>query len=673
MSALARKVLLIGWDAADWGMIHPLLDAGRMPHLRALLEGGVMGNLLSLQPMLSPILWTSIATGKRAWQHGVLGFAEPQPDGSGLRAVQSTARRCKALWNILHESGRRVHTAGWYASHPVERLDGVAISNQFAVAPGRTPNDPWPLSTEAVHPPGWRDRLAELRIHPGEIPLHFLQQFIPRVHELNRMHADVAGLLQSLRKRLAECLTLHAAFTDVLEHEPWDFATVYYESIDHIGHDFMAFHPPKLDRLTPEAFEFFRHVMDETYCYHDLLLGRLLELAGPEAHVVLVSDHGFQHDHRRPGPEADPAEWHRNFGVFAARGPGLHADTVLHGATLLDVAPTILTLFGLPVGEDMEGKVLLNAFVQPPAVERIPSWERVGETPAAKPASAPLTADDLAASQAVLQQLVELGYLPAPGEDAARDIALAVAEQRFNLAAVQLDAGRPAEAVPIAQALMREFPDQPRFVVLLGQAAVADGQREVLDEALVRLTELRPEHRQIPLFRGFAALLADDPAAAAQAFAEAAQREPNDPWLHGVIGRVRLRLRDWPGARVAFERSLRLSADNPEAHYGLSVALPRLGEVEKGLAHALEAVAQMHDFPRAHFQLGAILVRLGWYERAVEAFELVLVMRPGFALALRYLARLYPRVGRPVEAARIRQALEHLPAAASPGRPLQVF
>ena len=62
---LARKVLLVGWDAADWQIIHPLIDAGRMPNLARFIEDGAMGNLASLRPILSPMLWTSVATGKR--------------------------------------------------------------------------------------------------------------------------------------------------------------------------------------------------------------------------------------------------------------------------------------------------------------------------------------------------------------------------------------------------------------------------------------------------------------------------------------------------------------------------------------------------------------------------------------------------------------------------------
>ena len=74
-----RKVLLIGWDAADWKVINPLLDAGKMPNLARLVEQGVIGNLATLQPVLSPMLWTSIATGKRAYKHGIHGFSEPDP------------------------------------------------------------------------------------------------------------------------------------------------------------------------------------------------------------------------------------------------------------------------------------------------------------------------------------------------------------------------------------------------------------------------------------------------------------------------------------------------------------------------------------------------------------------------------------------------------------------
>ena len=131
-----RRVLLIGWDAADWQVIHPLLDAGLMPNLERLVNEGTMGNLASLSPMLSPILWTSIATGKRAYGHGVRGFVEPLPDRSGVRPVGTRTRNCKALWNILAQSERRSVVTGWQVSHPAEPVPGAMVSNLFASAAG---------------------------------------------------------------------------------------------------------------------------------------------------------------------------------------------------------------------------------------------------------------------------------------------------------------------------------------------------------------------------------------------------------------------------------------------------------------------------------------------------------------------------------------------------------
>lgn len=66
MKRLSQRVLVIGWDGADWKMINPLLEKEQVPNLARLLENGVMGNVASLTPMLSPILWTSIATGTPA-------------------------------------------------------------------------------------------------------------------------------------------------------------------------------------------------------------------------------------------------------------------------------------------------------------------------------------------------------------------------------------------------------------------------------------------------------------------------------------------------------------------------------------------------------------------------------------------------------------------------------
>src|SRR5579862_2552705 len=164
----SRKVLLIGWDAADWKVINPLLDQGLMPTLDDFINHGVMGNIATLRPILSPMLWNSIATGMRPDKHGIHGFMEPAPQSGGVRPVTSTSRKVKAIWNILTQRGYKTHVLGWFAGHPAEPINGISVSDLYphAFAP---PDEDWPLPPGAVHPESMRKTFAALRMRPAEV------------------------------------------------------------------------------------------------------------------------------------------------------------------------------------------------------------------------------------------------------------------------------------------------------------------------------------------------------------------------------------------------------------------------------------------------------------------------------------------------------------------------
>ena len=158
-----------------------------------------------------------------------------------------------------------------------------------------------------------------------------------------------------------------------------------------------------------------------------VILQRLLQLAGPDVAVMVVSDHGFHSDHLRPKftprVPAGITVWHRPQGMFAAAGTGFKADDLVFGARLLDVAPTVLHWFGLPVGDDMEGRVLEEAF--DPAAEPGGKRRPVAQIPTHEPPGGRRRARagfGEAADKALLDQFVALGYideLPAdPGQAA---------------------------------------------------------------------------------------------------------------------------------------------------------------------------------------------------------------------------------------------------------------
>jgi len=668
---LAKKVLLIGWDAADWKVINPLLDQGLMPTLDDFINHGVMGNLATLHPILSPMLWNSIATGKRPEKHGILGFMEPDPQSGGVRPATSTSRKVKALWNILTQRGYKTHVLGWFAGHPAEPINGISVSDLYphAVAPL---DQEWPLPPGAVYPENMRKIMAELRMHPSEVSEAAILPWIPRAAEIDQ---EKDKRLQSFAKILSENCSIHNAATWILQNEPWDFLAVYYNGIDHFCHGFMHFHPPRMEGIPEDQFEIYKDVVNGAYRFHDMMLQTLLDLAGPETTVVIVSDHGFHSDHLRPrgipAEPAGPAVQHRQFGIVCMRGAHIKEDERIYGATLLDVTPTVLTLFGLPVGEDMDGRVLVQAFENPPQIARIPSWEaEAGECGMHR---ADLRMDP-AAAQAVLQRFVALGYIQPPSENQAKAVEIAVREQQYNLSRAYLDARRYADARPIFEELVAKWPDEVRFQQHLAQCYLSLRSRAEAKAVLERLIAYKPKppakkeaggeaapveanagnngDANPPARRPWADLLMGiihfeegDMDAALTSLLRAEQADPRQPDLHLRIGETYLRLKRLDDAERAFQKALEIDGDSPAAHLGLATVRLRLRRNEEAAEHALVAVGLQHFLPLGHFYLGVALARLGHRERATAAFETALSISPGLLAAHRWLAVLYQQPG----------------------------
>lgn len=692
----SRRLLLVGWDAADWQVITPLLDAGQMPALESLVNRGVMGNLASVEPMQSPMLWNSIATGKRADQHGILGFTELDPLTGAIRPVSSTSRRCKALWNITSQRGLDSHVVGWLAGHPAEPIRGVAVSDLFPYA--TAPRDqPWPLPAGAVHPPELAATMAALRMHPGDVAPAAILPFIPRAAEIDQ---SKDRRLQAFAKILAETCCVHNAATWILQNRRWDFLAVYFNGIDHFSHGFMHFHPPRLPWAPEREFELYRGVVAGAYRFHDLMLRTLLTLAGPDACVMLVSDHGFHSGPLRPRavPQepAGPTVQHRRFGVFVLAGPGIQRDERIHGATLLDVAPTALTLLGLPVGADMEGRVLAQAFETPPQIATLPSWERelgdCGMHPSGQ-------AVDAAAAEAVLQQFAALGYIAPPDKKQASAQARVRQEQQFNLARVHLAVRRPQLALPILEALAREDPARTSLALHLAQCYLALRRRQEARAVLAALIARREaalgeagdgageamgssaaagREKDTRATVASAAAPAETSPAAGTALPQAspardvlaawadclmggihlAEREmpqalacllraeaadPSLPDLYLHLGETYLHMRREADAARAFQRALDRDPDCPEAHLGLARAFLRRRRPERAVEEALHAVGLEHFLPAGHYVLGLALRHQGEPERARLALETAVAMAPGWRAARRALAKLSPR------------------------------
>jgi predicted AlkP superfamily phosphohydrolase/phosphomutase/tetratricopeptide (TPR) repeat protein len=691
------KVLLVGWDAADWKVINPLMDAGKMPNVQRLVEHGVAGQIATLRPPLSPMLWTSIATGKRPFKHGIHGFSEPTPDGLGIQPVTNLSRRCKAVWNILNQNALKSVVIGWWPSHPAEPIDGVTVSDHFHKARGRL-EDGWALLPGTVHPPELAETLAELRLHPEELAGPMLQAFVPRAAEIDQ---EKDRRLYSLAKILCECVSIHSAATWLIENQPWDLFAVYYDAIDHFSHGFMRYYPPRQEFISEEDFEMYKDVVATAYTFHDQMLGTLLKKIGDDVTVILMSDHGFHPDHLRPKsiPQipAGPAIEHRDFGVLAMMGPGIKQDELLHGANVLDVAPTVLTMFGLPVGSDMDGKVLTGAFEYPPKVETIPSWE---EVPGEDGRHSPDTLLDPVGAKESLDQLVALGYIAKPDENREQAVADTIQELRYNLAMSFQDADRHADAAQIFRELRQADPNEQRFAVYLFVSCQALGirdemkdivddldgrRRQLFEEAKVHLKEFGEMIRQRRAERRAQAKAEDGKKPEpfftreerkefahwrrlsrfhppvidylrAQVFAmgrlygealESLQKVQDAhlarPGLFLQTAELYREMGHWDEAEQAYAKALSVDPDNPHAHLGMCRVALRRRKFSIAAQSALECLQRLYHYPMAHFLLGVALTGLKKYGRAAEAYRVALSLNPNFPEAHLRLAILLQR------------------------------
>ncbi len=386
----ADPVIIIGIDGLEWRVVLELLHERRLPNLAALMRRGVYGELRSLKPTMSPIIWTSIATGVGRQKHGIAGFVRRARDGSNKQVVfASTDRKRKALWNILSDAGRRVHIIGWWNTYPVEQINGVMIAQVNTTT-----------LRDKIRGTGiWKGSLIEGlkdQVYPTE-RAHELTGVLPEVEqELPKLEQQIfAGASQNpsaLAARLWEqsrwSMRADAVYERIAQRligeDGFDLFAVYFGGADVTGHRFWRYMQPDAYVNKPEHDEarILQNVIRD-YCVHlDGVVGRLLAAAPSNVNVLIVSDHGMQpHNVAAPFRPGDPA--HKIVsaahgqtppGVLIAAGPAIRAAyperslTTLQRRQLeeigsvLDIAPTTLALLRMPGARDFDGAVLSGIF-----------------------------------------------------------------------------------------------------------------------------------------------------------------------------------------------------------------------------------------------------------------------------------------------------------------------
>ncbi len=366
------RVLIIGIDGASPERIGPMLAAGRLPHLKQLAESGVSGPLRSLTPILSPRIWTSVATGVLPEHHGIENWTKEE--GDSRRLYNSHDRRVHALWNIVSDAGLSVATVNWLMTYPAEPVAGAVISDLAfpGTAAGRI--DMW--TREDV---GDIEREKRARAIEELGPVTYPQEW-PESIELAAKTAGVAltdipdpfSDNESIQKRARRELPRLAYQKDsavvrlaleVEERVQPQVMMVLLQGIDRASHWLWGgFEPAEIyqERKRPSSAEqaAYREALLAYYDYTDALVGLLMERFGEDDLILVLSDHGFEggnHGYYRMTGVHDSER--ALDGVLFGRGVGIAAGASIPTKSLhvQDIAPTVLAWLGLPVAKNMDG------------------------------------------------------------------------------------------------------------------------------------------------------------------------------------------------------------------------------------------------------------------------------------------------------------------------------
>ncbi|PZD77700.1 alkaline phosphatase family protein [Mesonia sp. K7] len=627
-----NKLLLIGWDAADWDVIFPLIAKGQMPTLKKIIENGVYGNMSTMNPPFSPMLWTSVATGKTPDKHGVLGFIEPLDDNSGIRPITVTARKTRALWNIFHNQGLKSNVVGWWPSYPAEPINGTVVSDKFQKVTG-DPKKQQPIPDDAIYPKEKLKEFKELKMFPHEITSEHVLPFIPNAALVDQEKNK--GLVPTA-KIISENVSVHNAATRLLRTSDWDFMAIYYDMIDHFCHAYMKYHPPQLKGVTDQQYKTYKEAVNGAYRFQDMMLERLLDLAGEDVTVMVMSDHGFESGHKRmlkmPKVQAAAAMDHRQFGIFVASGPNIKKNEKVYGLGLIDVAPTILYHFNLPIGKDMDGNVALDIFKDSKSkIQYVNSWDKIegdfGELKNREEKS------DTLSDEETLNQLIELGYIEKPDGKIEKAVKKTKCDLKHNLARVYIGKKDMVNAKEILLDLINEDEqDKAPFYMDLISIYLKEKDFEKAENYFNLLKKSKTEVTYNLYFIESEILQGNGkPLKALKVLEDVVEqsktKRPNaELWYK--IGVLRNALNNFDAAQIAFEKAIEIESGKSKYHVAIAENLIDLKEYEEAAEYALTAIELVKYNSIAHYTLGRALEKLGDLENAKIAYETASRLKP---------------------------------------------
>jgi predicted AlkP superfamily phosphohydrolase/phosphomutase/tetratricopeptide (TPR) repeat protein len=396
------RVAVFALDGADWELLSELADDGRIPNIEALLKGGASGSVQTIQPTVSPMLWTTAASGVPPDRHGVLDFT----DHVTHAPVDGYSRHAAALWDIADAFSRASEVVNWWTVWPPAAKTSVFFDTPAVLLP------------QAIYPPTLQSRGQSLAVPVDTVGYSQIRRFLNITEK--ELETAVSGgspsdAINVFRRVLAKTWSDHRLAINLYNEQKPLLLMMSYEGSDAVNHLFSPYHPPYREGVSQEGYRKYWPAVSNYYAEIDRLIGEWMNVLPPDTTVILTSTHGFRWGKNRPRsmPNGGAAlSDHRNPGVFIAYGRHVAPSRAAHVLSVYDLAPTILMLLGLPASTEMPGHPATWAFrdVAPIQSVRVVSYSEFVPN---RPISTEVRTD----AKAYQQYLQAIGHLNDPARN----------------------------------------------------------------------------------------------------------------------------------------------------------------------------------------------------------------------------------------------------------------
>ncbi|HXW07661.1 MAG TPA: alkaline phosphatase family protein [Vicinamibacterales bacterium] len=594
----SAPVMFIGLDGADWELLDRYMKAGSMPVLRQLTGEGVHGRLETLHPALSPLIWTSMMTGVDPLRHGILDFVRFRPGTDQKEPITSDERKAPAIWNMASWADRSVAVFGLWATYPAEPVKGLLVSDRLFTFLFKEATPP-----EGVVFPRDREPWARQVVEEAEAAVDYaaLRHYLPDLTEDEfesalRTEQPYGNPVSALHRTLVETQVYDALASSWLQNESPDLTILYIQGTDTIGHTFAPYAPPRQASISDTDYARYSGVPEKYFAALDALIGRYRDVARQRgAALVLASDHGFTWSDDRPtelssNAHATAAKWHRRHGMYLLWGPDIAAQDVRdQPASVLQVAPTLIALAGLPTGRELTSPPLPGTPASHAETVQYGSHFTPPQPAAAAGAARTVDEDTLA-------RLRALGYIGAAESSSGRKIDPTRSAGSYNNEGLLLKAaGRTDDALKafenalvvdpnlasamwnLSDLLFASGQDLDRSDILLARAfgsGLPEGTKYLVGRAIgyqrsgqldrsLKLLEsalrIKADDAEVWLFSGRYRVEKGDCAGGVSDMEKAVRLEPGNPATHASLGLARMCAGDTAGARRELRRSLELN------------------------------------------------------------------------------------------------------------------